>query len=136
MGWRSYYWVSTLPPAVIVVIFKLFLRRFDQQFRYYQPSPQEANEIKLHNARNDVGANRLERKFGHPALHEDLFTPMVHSKMMHLLPQVYHGRLENKRTSMAEYGGQKIEASIAPGGIKIAGIDQASPNLQTFSLKT
>jgi len=124
MGWRSYYWASTLPPALFVIIFKIFIRRYDQQFRYYVPTSAEEAESKVHSQRSDLKRGALEKKFGHPALHDELETPMVHKKMVPLLSQVYNGRLAQKQTSMAEYGGQKMEASIAPGGIKIAGIDQ------------
>jgi len=80
---------------------------------------------KLHSERHDNTAGKLEKRFGHPALHSELFTPLLHAKMMPLLSQVYQGRLGHERRSLAEYAGQKMEAQIAPGGLRIAGIEEA-----------
>ena len=44
--------------------------------------------------------------------------------MMPLLSEVYHGRINSDHAKLDEYGGQKMEARIVPGGIKIAAIDQ------------
>lgn len=79
---------------------------------------------KVHSERSDNRGGKLEKRFGHPALHAELFTPMLHAKMMHLLPEVYHGRIKNESATVEEYGGQKMEASILPGGIKIAAVHQ------------
>ncbi|KAG8945459.1 hypothetical protein FRC04_000744 [Tulasnella sp. 424] len=126
MGWRSWYWISALPPMLIVVLFKvIFLRKFTSEFRWWIPSPNEIAASKVHSERADSKGGRLASRFGHPALHSDLFTPMLHAKMMPLLSQVYHGRLGTETKAMAEYSGQKMEAQIAPGGIRIAGISEA-----------
>ncbi|KAG8921438.1 hypothetical protein FRC00_008647, partial [Tulasnella sp. 408] len=88
MGWGTFYWVSALPPMVIVILFKLiFLRKFTDQFRWWIPSPDEIAASKVHSERADSKGGRLASRFGHPALHSDLFTPMLHAKMMPLLPQ-------------------------------------------------
>ena len=81
---------------------------------------------KVHSERGDVRGGRLEKRFGHPALHAELFTPMLHAKMMHLLPQVYQGRIGQESFGMGEFGGQKMETSVVPGGIKIAAVQQVS----------
>ena len=44
--------------------------------------------------------------------------------MMPLLSQVYSGKIGKEQTKLDEYGGQKMEAQIVEGGIKIAAIDQ------------
>lgn len=80
---------------------------------------------KVHTERGDVKGNRLEKRFGHPALHADLFTPMLHAKMMPLLSQVYGGSLGKEQTKLDEYGGQKMEAHVVNGGVKIAAIEQS-----------
>jgi len=49
---------------------------------------------------------------------------MLHAKMMPLLSQVYHGNLGKEEAKLKEYGGQKMEAQIVPGGIKIAAVSQ------------
>ncbi|KAG8991874.1 hypothetical protein FRB90_001200 [Tulasnella sp. 427] len=126
LGWTSWYWISALPPMVIVILFKLiFLRKFTNQFRWWNPTREEIDASKVHSERADSKGGRLASRFGHPAFHSELFTPMVHAKMSPLLPQVYHGRLGTETKAMAEYSGQKMEAQIAPGGIRIAGITEA-----------
>jgi len=94
------------------------------QFRYYVPSDQELARATVYSERVDNKSNKLERRFGHPALQADLFTPMLHKKMMPLLAEVYHGRLANDTAKLEEYGGQKMQAQVAPGGVKIAAIDE------------
>jgi len=126
MGWTSYYWVACLPPLFAVLICKMWWDRiFHPRFTYYIPRDKEMAEVIVHSQRADNQDNRLGKRFGHPALQLDLFTPMLHAKMMPLLPQVYHGRLGHDMATMGEYGGQKMEAQIAPGGIKIAAIEQS-----------
>ena len=124
LGFKTFYWVATLPPIVLVLAFKAFIdRRFLNEFKYHIPSQAELAQAKVHSQRSDANKNRLEKRFGHPALNSELFTPMVHANMAHLLPQVYSGKIENDKTRLGEYGGQKVEAQVIQG-IKIAAIDQ------------
>lgn len=126
MGWESYYWAACIPPLFAVLICKVWWDRiFHPRFTYYIPRDKEMAEAIVHSQSADNQGNRLEKRFGHPALHADLFTPMLHAKMMPLLAQVYHGRLGHDTATMGEYGGQKMEAQIAPGGIRIAAIEQS-----------
>lgn len=79
------YAIAMAPPAICVVIFKYLLdRRFDNRFRWYIPTEQEMAEVHMHHA--DARKHRLQKRFGHPSLHEPLFTPMLHKKVQHLLP--------------------------------------------------
>ena len=82
----------------------------------------------MHSQRNDNARNRLEKRFGHPALHSELFTPMVHANMTGLLSQVYHGKIKNVQTKVGDMGGQSMEAHVVAGGIKIAGIEEVRGN--------
>jgi hypothetical protein len=124
LGFRTFYWVATVPPIIFVLVFKAFIdRRFLGEFKYHIPSQDELAQAKVHSQRSDNNRNRLEKRFGHPALNSDLFTPMVHANMAHLLPQVYNGKIENDNTRLGEYGGQKVQAQLVQG-IKIAAIDQ------------
>lgn len=54
----------------------------------------------------------------------DLFTPMLHAKMMPLLADVYKGRIDGGHAQMNEYGGQKMEAQVIEAGVKFAAVDQ------------
>ncbi|KAJ7125115.1 hypothetical protein C8R44DRAFT_618715 [Mycena epipterygia] len=122
-GFKSFTWVATLPPILIIAGFKVYIDRvFDSAFRYYIPTPEELAAAKIHSERADARANKLEKRFGHPALHADLFTPMLHKNMMGLLGQVYQGKIGRDQAKLDEYGGQKMEAQVVQG-IKIAAID-------------
>ncbi|KAF8520851.1 DUF221-domain-containing protein [Gautieria morchelliformis] len=125
LGWRTFEWVATIPPIIFIIFFKAYLSRtFSSQYRYYVPSESDVANSKVHSERADNRGQRLANRFGHPALHADLFTPMLHARMMPLLPQVYHGRLATQETKLNEYGGEKIEAQVTPSGVKIASVDQ------------
>jgi hypothetical protein len=122
LGWMSFRWVTCLPPMLAIFIFKYALTRtFDRRFRYYLPTEAEIRDAKQHN--KDVRKNMLSNRFGHPALHADLFTPMVHANQVALLSQVYAGKTSSTRTKMQEMGGQKVDA-VMSGGIKFAAIQQ------------
>ncbi|KAF8653297.1 hypothetical protein AX16_003998 [Volvariella volvacea WC 439] len=122
---RSLQWISTLPPILFVIAFKIYINRtFLPPFMYYMPTPEELETAKKHSEMADARSNRLQKRFGHPALHADLFTPMLHAKMMPLLNQVYHGKIGREEARLNEYGGQKMEAQVVEGGIRIAAIDQ------------
>jgi len=45
--------------------------------------------------------------------------------MMPLLSQVYRGRIGSQETKLKEYGGQKMDAQVVEGGIRIAAISQS-----------
>ncbi|KAL1745047.1 hypothetical protein HDZ31DRAFT_37333 [Schizophyllum fasciatum] len=125
-GWSTFEWTSTLPPILFIFIFKLYLNRtFVHKFKHYEPTPDELRLAKVHSERADTKGNRLEKRFGHPALHTELFTPMLHKNMMPLLGQVYGGKMAQQDVKMDEYGGKKMEAQVFQGGIRIAAIDQA-----------
>ncbi|KAF7321599.1 DUF221-domain-containing protein [Mycena kentingensis (nom. inval.)] len=122
-GWTTFTWVATLPPILIIALFKLYITKtFDNVFRYYIPTQDELAAAKIHSERADARANKLEKRFGHPALHADLFTPMLHANMMGLLSQVYSGKIARDHAKLDEYGGQKMEAQLVQG-IRIAAID-------------
>ena len=125
-GWRSFAWVAGIPPFIIVILFKVYIDRvFTRPFRYYVPSEAEVRNAQVHSEHGDVRGNRLGKRFGHPALHAELFTPMLHANMMPLLGHVWSGRLDRGQAKMGEYGGQQLNAHVLPGGIKIAGVDQS-----------
>lgn len=127
-GWTSFYWVSTIPPILFILAFKVYLSRtFNPAFRSYIPSQQELQAAQVHSKRADSSGNRLEKRFGHPALHQELFTPMVHANMTALLPDVYKGKIGN---ASAHVDGNRVEAAVV-AGIKIAAVDQVSVPFHT-----
>ncbi|KAL4071291.1 hypothetical protein V8B97DRAFT_2044343 [Scleroderma yunnanense] len=124
-GFKSFFWLSTVPPILFVIAFKVWLdKTFYYKFLFYTPTEDELRQAKVHSSRADATGHRLERRFGHPALHADLFTPMLHAKMMPLLRDVYKGKIGSDKTRLDEYGGRKMDAQVIEGGIKFAGIEQ------------
>ncbi|KAI0079228.1 DUF221-domain-containing protein [Panus rudis PR-1116 ss-1] len=123
LGFRTFYWIAAIPPIFFVLAFKIYINRtFQNEFRFYVPTQEELRNAHVH--RSDSGG-RLEKRFGHPALHAELFTPMVHASMTRLLPQVYNGKIGQTETKLDEFGGSKMDARVVAGGIKIAGIEQS-----------
>ncbi|GAK67916.1 DUF221-domain-containing protein [Moesziomyces antarcticus] len=115
-----YQAIAALPPILMLIGFKIYCRRtFDDRFDWYIPNEAEIAASKIHGG--DARHNRLQRRFGHPTLNSKLFTPMVHAKVKHLLPQVYKGRLE---TGVAMVDGRKVETDQVAGGLKIAAIEE------------
>src|SRR5438477_13188797 len=109
-GFKSLLWLITIPPILIVTSYKVYVNRaYNRHFKYFTPTDEEIRNARVHSERADNTGNRLERRFGHPALHMELFTPMLHSKMMHLLSEVYKGRINYEKAVLNEYGGQKMD---------------------------
>ncbi|KAK7676754.1 hypothetical protein QCA50_020277 [Cerrena zonata] len=126
LGFDSLNWIATLPPIVILVIFKLYINRaFIPDFTFYIPTQDELRMAQVHSGRADNIGNRLEKRFAHPSMHAELFTPMVHANMSALLPQVYSGKIASTQTKLDEFGGSKMDTKVVAGGIKIAGIEQS-----------
>ncbi|KAK2463127.1 hypothetical protein APHAL10511_004782 [Amanita phalloides] len=122
----SLQWLSTIPPILIVFAYKIYINKvYLSAFRWFIPSEEELRLAHVHSALADSRSHRLERRFNHPALHAELFTPMLHATMMPLLSQVYSGKIGRDQAKLNEYGGQKMEAQVIPGGIRIAGINQS-----------
>jgi hypothetical protein len=125
-GWRSLQWISAVPPIFAIFVFKAVLdRRFQRSFRYYLPTEQELAEAAARAPRTHERSHALSSRFGHPALHAELWTPMVHANQIPLLSQVYAGKISAARTKVKEMGGQKVEAAVvANAGITFAGIEK------------
>ncbi|KEP52413.1 tranport-associated late exocytosis protein [Rhizoctonia solani 123E] len=129
-GWTSYDWTSMLPPTVLTILFKIWMRMtLDKQFRHFVPEQDEIARTQVH--KQDAKKGRLESRFGHPSLHTELFTPMVHSNMTHLLEQVYQGRMAKEQTRMEEYGGKKVAVSVLPSGLKFASVAEHELEMDT-----
>ncbi|KAF8908044.1 hypothetical protein CPB85DRAFT_1310572 [Mucidula mucida] len=123
---KSFLWISTIPPILIIIVFKWFItRKFIRSFSYYIPTQDELRTAKVHSGRGDVKGHRLENRFGHPALHAELFTPMLHADMLPLLRGVYGGAVTEDKTTtkLKEYGGQRVDAQVIDG-LKIAAVAQ------------
>ena len=114
----------------------MLYRRFEKKFAWvslrqyafynvlnlsqYTPDPTEIAESRAHHS--DEKKGRLARRFGHPALHAPLITPMVHKRVEHLLPQVYSGRLDIQRSTSK---GELFEV----GGLTFAALEEQNLEL-------
>ncbi|KAI6046451.1 hypothetical protein EDC04DRAFT_2888120 [Pisolithus marmoratus] len=124
-GFKSFLWLTTVPPILFIIAFKSWINKtFYHQFLYYIPSREELEHAQVHSSRADASGNRIERRFGHPALHMELFTPMLHAKMMPLLGEVYKGPIGIDKAKLGEYGGKKLNAQVIDCGIKFAAVEQ------------
>lgn len=96
--WDMWSWVKAiacLPPCLIVIAFKLYCHVYlDKAFRWYDPSPFDiansaapAPDLEPH----------LERQFGHPFLHDTLWTPIVAAEYMPMVKRVYNGAVQSSR---------------------------------------
>ncbi|GAA5827661.1 hypothetical protein JCM11251_001775 [Rhodosporidiobolus azoricus] len=114
-----FYAIALAPPAVAVLIFKILLdRKFEDRFRWYIPSDTEMAEVHLHSS--DARKNRLQKRFGHDALSEPLYTPMLHKNVQHLLPTIYSGRISEGHMKVE---GKTVEQNTA-GGLTFAMMEQ------------
>ncbi|BGP43319.1 hypothetical protein JCM10450v2_007469 [Rhodotorula kratochvilovae] len=113
-----FYAIALAPPAISVPLFKILLdRKFQNRFRWYIPSDAELAQVHMHHA--DARKNRLQKRFGHDALSEPLYTPMLHKNVQHLLPTIYNGRIGQGETKLE---GQTVEQNTA-GGLTFAMLD-------------
>ncbi|KAF9451505.1 DUF221-domain-containing protein [Macrolepiota fuliginosa MF-IS2] len=113
----------TVPSVLIILGFKVYIHRvYLRRFRFFIPNEQDFASIASYSANVDMMSQKLERRFEHPALHAELFTPMLHQKMMPLLREVYRGRIEEEEEkpfihhqSSFGSGFRSIPAPLSPG---------------------
>ncbi|KAL9602334.1 MAG: hypothetical protein Q9219_001900 [cf. Caloplaca sp. 3 TL-2023] len=99
-GWFKVFFV--IPPAFGMLAVKWYCARtFDGQMTYYTKATLRDPETLAEPGKKVRKNDRIASRFGHPALHKPLMTPMVHAKARHVLSQVYRGRLD---TAAAEGG--------------------------------
>lgn len=80
-----------MPPLLVWIGFKIWMdKTAGQEFRYYVPTPEEAqNERYRHDNEKQTKASEVEKRFLHPALQADkLYTIMVHKEQEHLAKEV------------------------------------------------
>ncbi|KAJ7072649.1 hypothetical protein C8F01DRAFT_1361960 [Mycena amicta] len=117
-GFRSPKLAMAFPPIIFLLVFKIYMdRKFNKNFYFYLPNEEELRTARVHSGRGDTVKHKLENRFGHPSLHAELFTPMVHADQMHLLRQVYGGKIEEQKDD-----GQAMEVL---DGLRIQPIQQS-----------
>ncbi|KAF4948063.1 hypothetical protein F66182_18547, partial [Fusarium sp. NRRL 66182] len=115
--WTMLYCLAPLP--FIILGFKWFCSRtYDEDMIYYNKgvlNDAEALGTSMGKGPKRAG-DRLNSRFGHPALFKPLITPMVHARAAETLKSIYRGRLGNLDTA-AEYSDIAMQSmsTSAPG---------------------
>ncbi|RAH72387.1 putative DUF221 domain protein [Aspergillus aculeatinus CBS 121060] len=90
--WTMVYCVVPLP--FMMLGFKYYcMRKFDSDITYYNRANLTDAEALAVSKPNKKASERLNAKFGHPALYKPLITPMVHARAAEALKRIYSGRL-------------------------------------------
>ncbi|KAL1924150.1 uncharacterized protein VTP21DRAFT_7185 [Calcarisporiella thermophila] len=116
----NYLSIILIPLPIITLGFKFLCRRwFDPKCRYYEGSPEEGNAT---SARPDLQDEQLSRKYGHPAVWQELFTPMVHADTKHLLGKVFKGHIASSEKPQLQHSTQNATV--------IKGLDENGADLR------
>ncbi|KAJ5950881.1 uncharacterized protein N7479_009294 [Penicillium vulpinum] len=91
--WTMVFCVVPLP--FLMIGFKIYcMKTFDSDCEYYNRANLSDAEALGVNKSDKKASDRLNSKFGHPALYKPLLTPMVHAKAAATLKEIYQGRLD------------------------------------------
>ncbi|KAJ5722638.1 hypothetical protein N7488_000673 [Penicillium malachiteum] len=106
--WTMVFCIVPLP--FLLLGFKFYCyRTFDPDCEYYnRANLNDAEAIDISKASKKAG-DRLNSKFGHPALYKPLMTPMVHARAAEALKQIYQGRLDG-----GEMAGEYSDIAMKP----------------------
>ena len=87
------------PLPLLAFGFKFYCARtFDDQMEFYTKAhilDPENLKVAADGAKAKWISDRVASKFGHPALHAKLMTPMVHAKAQSVLKEIYRGRTQD-----------------------------------------
>jgi hypothetical protein len=93
------------------------------------PTEDELSSARVYSEQADNRGHSLEKRFGRPSLHADLFTPMLHASMMPRLKEVYKGKIDDTSVNLQDFGGEKRATQVVPGGVMFAGVEQVRCSL-------
>lgn len=117
-SWTMIYCMCPLP--FILLGFKFYcVSVFDDDMLYYNKAT--LNDAEALGASMGKGpkraSDRLNSRFGHPALFKPLMTPMVHARAAEMLKSIYKGRLGQFDTTAAGYSDIAMQnmSSSTPG---------------------
>lgn len=106
--WNMVFCVAPLP--FLMIGFKIYcMKTFDSDCEFYNRSNLSDAEALGANTSDKKASDRLNTKFGHPALYKPLLTPMVHAKAAEALKEIYQGRLDQGDT-----GGEYSDIAMNP----------------------
>lgn len=108
---KSLQLIASLPPLLFLLLFKYYLnRRFANDFQYYLPRHEDLSRAIVHTEESDVGDNKLEQRYCHPALKAELYTPMIHSRALPLLRRLYKGKSNEEERVLTRGISKKSES--------------------------
>lgn len=87
----------------------------------------ELSRSTVHSEDADISANKLEERYRNPALQADLFTPMIHSRLMLSLRRIYKGKGSARRKgdltrAIDTKSGFKASSDADPDGEVVEGV--------------
>ncbi|KAJ7772149.1 hypothetical protein DFH07DRAFT_734442 [Mycena maculata] len=95
LTFRSVKMIVAVPPILMIIAFKIYLnRKFGKNIHFYVSTEEELRYAHIHSTRADMIRQKLQSRFGHPSLHAELLTPLIHADQMQSLRQVYGGKIE------------------------------------------
>lgn len=131
--WTMVFCVIPLP--FLMIGFKVYcMKTFDADIEYYNRANLSDAEALGTQKSNKKASERLNSKFGHPALYKPLMTPMVHAKAADALKAIYQGRLDQGETS-GEYSDIAMNPMLStqPGKSEPAPFEVVPENHLDFS---
>lgn len=99
---------AMIPLPILMIAFKFYCARtFDDQMTYYTKATlKDPSSLAEAGQKARRGNDRVASRFGHPALHKKLMTPMVHAKAQHAVSQLYNGPLHHSSSSPSADGAE------------------------------
>ncbi len=128
-SWSMIFCMIPLP--ILMLSFKWYCyKTFNDQNKYYTKATLKDMENLANPTCKPRHNDRVSTKFGHPALHKKLMTPMVHEKARHVLSQVYRGRVnpDNVDGALNGYSGIAMDAMSQSQPGKVARFDRSVTN--------
>ncbi|KAI2680772.1 hypothetical protein CBS147317_720 [Penicillium roqueforti] len=106
--WNMVFCVIPLP--FLMIGFKIYcMKTFDSDCEFVNRANLNDAEALGVNTSDKKASDRLNTKFGHPALYKPLLTPMVHAKAAAALKEIYQGRLDQ-----GDMGGEYSDIAMNP----------------------
>ncbi len=99
---------AMIPLPFLLFGFKWYCKRaFDDKLLYYSITPFSDAEGNLPDRPTEKSSQKVNLRYGHPALYQTLLTPMVSAKSQHLLSEIYgsnHNIFQESNTRSAPGG--------------------------------
>ncbi|KAJ5674184.1 hypothetical protein N7462_009623 [Penicillium macrosclerotiorum] len=127
--------LCVVPLPFLMLGFKFYcMKTFDADCEFYNRANLTDAEAVGASKTSKKAAERLNSKFGHPALYKPLMTPMVHAKAAEALKEIYQGRLDHGDMA-GEYSDIAMNPMLSsqPGKAEPAPFEMVPENHLDFS---